>query len=246
MKRLALIPARANSKRIPAKNIRPIQGHPLVAYTIHVARESKIFNRIIVSTDSKQIAEISRHYGAEVPFMRPDKYALDNSPDILWMKHLILNLDPQPTEDTLLFILRPTNPLRTISGIKEANDAFIQKMKLGFDSLRAMEIVKQHPAKMWEISIETGEAVSIFNQNQVSDLPLHSQPFQNLPTIYMQTASLEITTVKSVLVNNSISGNKIFGWLCKGHEGFDLNTEEDWDLFELYLQKRIVTLPEIS
>ena len=82
---VALIPARAGSKRVPGKNIRPLAGHPLLAYTIAAAPRQRRVRRGVVSTDSDDFAEIARHYGAEVPFLRPAEMAGDLSPDIEWV-----------------------------------------------------------------------------------------------------------------------------------------------------------------
>ena len=79
---VGLIPARAGSKRVQDKNIRPLAGHPLIAYTIAAALESNVFSDVIVSTDSEKYAEMARYYGAEVPFLRPAEFAGDVSPDI--------------------------------------------------------------------------------------------------------------------------------------------------------------------
>ena len=81
---VAFIPARQGSKRVPGKNVRPLDGHPLLAYTIAAALESGVFGSVIVSTDSEEVAAIARHYGAEVPFLRPAVFAGDMSPDIEW------------------------------------------------------------------------------------------------------------------------------------------------------------------
>ena len=89
---VALIPARAGSKRVPDKNIRPLAGHPLMAYTIEAALESGIFADVIVSTDSERYAEIARYYGAEVPFLRPPELAGDVSPDIEWIEYTLKRL----------------------------------------------------------------------------------------------------------------------------------------------------------
>ena len=78
---VALIPARAGSKRVPHKNIAPLNGHPLIAYTICAARKSGVFDGVIVSTDSEEYAAIARHYGAEIPFLRPAAFAGDTSPN---------------------------------------------------------------------------------------------------------------------------------------------------------------------
>ena len=84
---VALIPARAGSKRVPDKNIRPLAGHPLVAYTIAAALQSEIFAAVIVSTDSKLYSDIAKYYGAEVPYSRPPELAGDFSPDIEWVEY---------------------------------------------------------------------------------------------------------------------------------------------------------------
>ena len=86
---VALIPARAGSKREPDKNIRPLAGHPVIAYTIAAARGSGIFKDVIVSTDSEHYAEIVKHYGAEIPFLRPAELAGDQSPDIEWLQYTL-------------------------------------------------------------------------------------------------------------------------------------------------------------
>ena len=86
---VALIPARAGSKRVPDKNIRPLAGHPLIAYTVSAALSSGIFADVIVSTDSEHYAEIVKYYGAEVPFLRPETLAGDQSPDIEWLAYTL-------------------------------------------------------------------------------------------------------------------------------------------------------------
>ncbi|MCU0537022.1 MAG: acylneuraminate cytidylyltransferase family protein, partial [Hydrococcus sp. Prado102] len=92
MKIIALIPARGGSKRVPGKNIRLLGEHPAIAYTISAAIESKIFDAVMVSTDSPEIAEIGRYYGAEVPFLRSPEYSGDNSPDIEWIEETLQRL----------------------------------------------------------------------------------------------------------------------------------------------------------
>ena len=86
---IAVIPARANSKGVPNKNILPLNNIPLIAYSIKAAQKSRYIDRIIVSTDSEEYANISREYGAETPFLRPDKYSQDHSNDIEFLKHML-------------------------------------------------------------------------------------------------------------------------------------------------------------
>lgn len=89
---VGLIPARAGSKRVPNKNVLRLHGHPLLAYTISAALDSGVFEKVIVSTDSDEYAQIALHYGAEVPFLRPNSLAQDSSADIGWVAHALESL----------------------------------------------------------------------------------------------------------------------------------------------------------
>ena len=143
----ALIPARSGSKRIQGKNIRPLHGHPLLAYTVAAALESGIFARVLVSTESEEIAEIARHYGAEVPFLRSQALAGDLSPDIDWVRDLLVRLQAEGPICDCFSLLRPTSPFRQAATIRRAWAQFLAAA--GVDSLRAVERCKQHPGKMW-------------------------------------------------------------------------------------------------
>src|SRR2546425_9002622 len=117
---VALIPARSGSKRVKQKNIRPLAGHPLLAYSIAAARESGIFRSVLVSTDSEEIAAIARSYGAEVPFLRPAAMAADHSPDIEWIEHLLVELGRRDRVYDCFAILRPASPFRRVGTIRRA------------------------------------------------------------------------------------------------------------------------------
>ena len=121
---VALIPARSGSKRVPDKNIRPLAGHPLIAYSIAAALQSKIFKTVIVSTDSELYAEIARHYGAEVPFLRPAKIAGDTSPDIEWVEYTLNHLRNNGQDYEYFSIMRPTSPFRLPDTIRRAWQEF--------------------------------------------------------------------------------------------------------------------------
>lgn len=239
--KFALIPARYGSKRIKNKNLKLLKGHPLIAYSIYYAKKLNIFDDIIVSTDSKEISDIAKKYGASVPFLRSTNYATDNSNDFEWMNELINSLDLN--DNSLLVTLRPSNPIRNLHNLKMAIEKF--ENSSGFDSLRAMQKVKQHPAKMWRIDNLTGEAISLLNQGE--NLPqYHSRPTQLLEDVYCQDASLEVTTVKSIKSNKSISGNKVLGWINSGFEGYDLNSETDWIFLEFLIKEKLIDLPNVG
>jgi N-acylneuraminate cytidylyltransferase len=239
---VAFVPARAGSKRVRNKNVRVLGGHPLIAYTIAAARASGVFASVIVSTDSELIADIGRHYGAEAPFLRPVEYATETSPDIDWLRYTVRQLRAAGRPLQAFSILRPTSPFRKPETIRRAWRQFLSHTNI--DSLRAVERCAQHPYKMWEVD---GERMKPF----VKDTPRdggpawHSRPYQALPPVYAQNASLEIAWTRVVTDQDSISGNSIAPFLTQGDEGFDINQPEDWWLAEHMLSAGTATLPEV-
>ncbi len=237
---IALIPARSGSKRVPDKNIRMLGGHPLIAYTISAARQSGVFSGIVVSTDSEQYADISRSYGAEVPFLRPIEMAGDISPDIEWIEHTIHQLGSQGREFDCFSILRPTSPFRTSETIQRAWREFISQD--GIDSLRAVEKCREHPGKMWVVR---GKRMYPLLPTGPSDLPWHSTPYQALPEVYSQNASLEIAWTRVLLEGHTIAGETIMPFFTEGYEGFDVNRPYDWQLAAELIETKQIILPQI-
>lgn len=238
---IALIPARAGSKRVPDKNVRLLGGHPALAYTIAAARESGVFSAVVVSTDSEEYAAIARHYGAEVPFARPTEIAGDLSPDIEWVDYTLRKLREQGRVFDCFSILRPTSPFRQADTIRRAWKQFTAEP--GIDSLRAVEKCKQHPGKMW-----------VVRQNRMtpllpltpSELPWHSSQYQALPEVFIQNASLEIAWSRVVFDEHSISGTVLTPFFTEGYEGFDLNHPSDWRLANELIESGSAQLPHVS
>src|SRR5436189_3103091 len=119
---VALIPARAGSERVRDKNVRPLAGHPLLAYAIASAQQAGIFERIVCSTDSGKIGEVAQRYGADVPFLRPAELATSISPDIEWIRHA---LDQLGEHYDLFAIVPATNPLRGPDVLRRALDQLL-------------------------------------------------------------------------------------------------------------------------
>ena len=132
---VALIPARFGSKRIKGKNIKLLNGHPLIAYTISAAIQSGVFKKIILSTNSVKYKNIAEQYGATV-YLRPQKYAGDNSPDIEWVSHILKKLKDKGEKFNYFSILRPTSPFRKPQTIKRALNQFLKSKNA--DSIRAV------------------------------------------------------------------------------------------------------------
>ena len=237
---VALIPARMGSKRVPNKNARLLGGHPVLAYSIAAAVESGVFDRVLVSTDSEEIAAVARHYGAEVPFLRPAAFAGDTSPDIEWLEHLLTELRRQGRTWDCFALLRPTSPFRTAATIRRAWARFTAQE--GVDSLRAVEQCAQHPGKMWVVRGDRMCPLLPFGGDQ----PWHSTPDQALPPVYVQNASLEIAWTRVVLERRTIAGDVLVPFLTDGCEVFDINDPMDWTIAERLIADGTATLPPVA
>ncbi|MCX6722174.1 MAG: acylneuraminate cytidylyltransferase family protein [Candidatus Staskawiczbacteria bacterium] len=201
---IAIIPARGGSKGIPKKNIIDLGGYPLIAYSIAAAKMSKIISRVIVSTDSKEIAEIAKKYGAEVPFLRPQKLAGDNSPDVEFVQHALKwfkeNENFQPE---YLVHLRPTTPLRDPELIDQAIKKIIDSKKA--TSLRSAHELNESPHKFFEI--KDGFFVGLFPEDQRSDY--HNLPRQAFPKAYHPNGYVDVLKSESILKTGVLHGEKI-------------------------------------
>ncbi len=229
---LALIPARKGSERIINKNIVKLSNHPLIAYTINVAKKSKIFDKIVVSTDSNIYSKISQNYGAEVPFLRPKNISTSTSPDYQWVNFTIKQLEKKGFFFSHFFILRPTSPFRKVSTIIDAWKKF--KRNKTAESLRAVELCKQHPGKMW---LKSHGFIKPFFPGKKNKQPFYNLQFKSLPKILVQNASLEISKIGVLKLYKSITGKKIIPYFTKDIEGFDINDQYDLKLAN-YLAKK--------
>lgn len=221
---IALIPARGGSKRIPGKNLKPLCGHPLIAYTIGAAKESGAFDAIYVSTDDAETAQIATDGGVEV-IERPPELATDSSPDIQWMQHALGLIGFEPFQ--CWAILRPTSPFRTAETIRRCYREFTLPDQTA-DSLRAVERVTQHPGKMWTQDGYGMPIKPLLDKKHADGTPWHSSPTQSLPVYYVQNACLEMGWTANLSTYGTIHGRKVAPFFTLGHEGHDVNTPADW------------------
>ena len=241
MKILGIVPARKGSKRVPGKNVRLLNGHPMLAYTIAPAVESGVFGTVIVSTDAEGTAAIARHYGAEVPFLRPPQFATDTSPDIEWVEYTLGELKKQGRRWDAFSLLRPTSPFRTAGTIRRAWRQFSAEQEV--DSLRAVELCAQHPGKMWVV--DGHRMRPLLAQPEPGTQPWHSTPYQALPRVYVQNASLEIAWTRVATEAHTIAGDELMPFITEGYEGFDINDPHDWMIAERLLADGAVALPPV-
>ena len=230
---IALIPARSGSKRIPGKNSRDLFGHPLLAYSIAAALESGVCDRVICSTDSEEIADLARSYGAEVPSLRPSELATDDAHDLGFVSHAIENWGGPDLE--FITLLRPPNPLRRGPSIARALETL--KANPWADSIRALRPVSEHPGKMWRVD-DKGEATTYLDQGGS-----YNGPTQDLEKVYVQSSALEIVRAAAVIAHKSISGDRVLALELPGYEGLDLNSDLDWKVIESLLAVEPDLLP---
>jgi CMP-N,N'-diacetyllegionaminic acid synthase len=235
---VALIPARSGSERVRDKNIRPLAGHPLLAYAIATARQSGIFDRVVCSTDSTKIAEVAQRYGADIPFLRPIELATSTSPDIEWIGHALELLDDHYD---LFAIVRATNPFRGPDVLQRGLRQLLATPEA--DSIRAVERVKQHPGKMWVLEGKTMRP--LLDQSQL-DVAWHAGQYQALPEVYVQNSALEIAWTRVVSQTGTREGRVVAPFLTEGHEGFNVDDEEDWDRARRLLDSGMVALPDVE
>ncbi len=237
---VALIGARSGSERVPGKNVRRLAGHPLLAYAIETARQAAVFDRIVVSTESEEIAKVARWYGADVPFFRPDEYATATSPDIEWIAWTLPRLGERYD---LFAIVRATNPFRGPDVIRRGLEQLLATPEA--DSIRAVERVKQHPGKMWELTIDGRTMMPLLDQSHL-DVAWHAGQYQALPPVYVQNSALEIAWTRVVEGTGTREGRVLAPFLTDGYDGLNIDDEDDFTLAETLVAGGRATLPAVE
>jgi CMP-N,N'-diacetyllegionaminic acid synthase len=237
---VGLIGARSGSERVKDKNVRRLAGHPLLAYAIEAARRSEVFDRIVVSTNSEQIAQVARWYGADVPFLRPVEYATSTSPDIEWIAWTLPRLEERYD---LFAIVRATNPFRGPDAIRRGLDQLLSTPEA--DSIRAVERVKQHPGKMWVID-ELGRLMRPLLDQSHLDVAWHAGQYQALPPVYVQNSALEIAWTRVVGATGTREGRMLAPFLTEGYEGLNIDDEEDFARAEKLVATGRAQLPAVE
>lgn len=223
---LALVPARIGSKGIPKKNIKILDGKPLIQYSLEAAMASSLINKVVVSTESREILEIATNLGAEVPFIRPEELASDQAKSIDVVLHALEYFEDNSIFFDAVCLLQPTFPFRTKSEIDEAITSFIENKA---DSLISVRKVPNHLNPHWVfekkkesnfLCISTGETEIISRR-------------QELPEAYYRDGSIYITSV-STLKKKTFLGEKLIPFFSKG-PNINLDTMDDWSKAEKYI-----------
>ena len=229
---LALIPARGGSKGIPKKNIKPLLGKPLIVYSIEAAKQSRYIDRVIVSTDSEEIADVARGANAEVPFLRPANISEDMTPDTPVFEHCLQWLkEKENFIPELIVHLRPTGPLRTAEEIDESIEMLISDPNA--DSIRSIEEPPKPPFKMWQ---PEGNYIKPFAElHGMKDF--HTMPRQALPKVYQTTADIGIMRLATVLEKKSVIGDRVLPYYLK-RPTIDIDHAIDFEIAELLMHRK--------
>jgi pseudaminic acid cytidylyltransferase len=220
---IAIIPARGGSKRIPGKNIRPLAGKPIIAYTIAAARESGLFERVVVSTDSSEIAEVARQYDAEVPFLRDENLADDFTPVSSVTADALLRVDPAGDRFDSVAQLLPNCPLRTAADV---GDSYRQFEKTGAESqISVVRYGWQNP--WWAMRRnERHELEPVFKKYITARS-------QDLPDLFCPTGAIWWARTNTLRRTNTFHLENRTGWEISWQRGIDIDTSEDWAMAEV-------------
>jgi len=234
MKILAFIPARAGSKRVPNKNIKLLGGKPLISYTIDAARKSSRVNRVVVSTDSENIANVAKQHGAEVPFLRPEEISKSDSTEMQFFLHALYWFETNESYvPDLIVLLYPTSPFRKAESIDNAIERILKHPEA--DSLRSVKLCSEHPYKMWSVE---DEYLKPFTKDK--DPNTHTLSYHLLPTVYIQNASIYITKPSTIINKKSPTGDIIIPFIMDELESVDINTPKDFKFAEVLLEEQEV------
>jgi len=218
---VTVIPARKGSKSIPLKNIQLLNNRPLLSYSIEYSEKCLLISHTVVSTDSCEIAEIAREFGAETPFIRPGDISQDDTQDFPVIQHALERLEEIYMQkiDAIVW-LRPTSPLRPEGLIERA----VRILKENPDSTSVRSVVKssEHPYRQW---FSDGKAIrGVINSPHVYEP--YNIPRQQLPDVYFQSGDLELVR-RETIISGSISGNKVMPLIIEQDEMLDIDHYSD-------------------
>ena len=226
MKDLVLIPARGGSKGIPGKNIKPLNGRPLIYYTLDAARAVAPPENICVSTDSAEIIRVVREYGLDVPFERPDYLATDTASSYEVILHAIDFYEQREVQYDRVVLLQPTSPLRTETHVREALSLY----QPGLDMVVSVKITRANPY------------FTLFEENSEGFLT-RSKPGsftrrQDCSAVYEYNGAIYVMNVQSLQNGPAVAFSKIKKYVMTEEDSIDIDTNIDWIVAEAILSQK--------
>ena len=230
MEVLVLIPARGGSKGLPGKNIKPLEGTPLIAHSINHAKGSKYVTRIIVSTDDQEIANVAKQYGAEIPFMRPQELATDTAIAVDTYIYTLNKLKhDEAYEPDILIILQPTSPLRASEDIDNAIEIYKEKQA---DSVIGV-VEYEHPLARAKKILEDGRMLP-YLESEGQRL----QNRQQMKKAFSPNGAVYVLNPKLVKETKTYYTSNTFPYIMSREKAVDIDTIDDFNLAIYYLKKR--------
>lgn len=226
---LAIIPARAGSKGIKDKNIIDLNGKPLIAYSIEAGLSSKYIDKVVVTTDGEQIADVARKYGADVPFLRPNNLASDTSKTIDAVIHCIEELNKYNEEYDYMVLLQPTQPLRQSWHIDEAIELILEKDE---DALVSVSKVNDHPILMRTID-ENGHTKNLLQE-------CSTKRRQDFPNYYKVNGAIYINKINENLNSNTSLNDNELAYIMDSKYDVDIDELLDLHIAELVMKKKLI------
>lgn len=223
---LAIIPARGGSKGIPKKNIKAVSGKPMINYTIEAAKECDYIDKVIVSTDDEEIAEISMKEGAIVPFLRPDELATDDAELIDVVMHAIEFYERKAERYDIIVLLQPTSPLRTSEDLQKALEYYMRK---GEKSLLSISEVSEHPVIMRQFNGEN-ELEKMVEEDGDGNPPESKKYYKVNGAIFINSMS--------ELSEKTRFEDNVMGYVLSKEHGIDIDAPEDVVVAEYYLSQK--------
>lgn len=226
---LAVIPARGGSKGVPRKNIRPLAGKPLLAYTIETAKRSGVFTDIVVSTDDAEIQRVAIEHGAQAPFLRPPELATDGALAIPTLQHAVREMETRTGERyDVIAMLQPTTPLRSPEDLSTPIRDLLQRAAAD-GVISVVDVDNWHPIKMKK-----------FADDWLTDYepwPVENPPRQSLPKAFMVNGSLYASRRMTLMEKNSFKGLHCLGYVMPFERSVNIDTEADFTVAEHFLKK---------
>lgn len=234
MKRLAVIPARSGSKGLKDKNIKLLQGIPLVGYTIKAALDSGIFDKVMVSTDSKKYAEIAEELGAEVPFLRSEITSGDKPTSWDVVKEVVEQYRERGHKFDSITLLQPTSPLRSADDIIKAHKLFNDK-----DANAIISVCEAEHSPLWSNVLEPNLSMEHFAE---TDDNVSCR--QQLPTYYRLNGAIYIVNDKALNNINNIYKEKSYAYIMEQSHSIDIDSEFDFMIAEAIIKSKQFSIDE--
>lgn len=230
---LALIPARGGSKGIPRKNLAPVAGRPLLAWTCAAARESRRIARTVLSTEDAEIAARGREFGAEVPFLRPPELARDDTPTLPVIRHALEFLaEREGYRPDAVVLLQPTAPLRRAEHIDGAADRFLET---GADAVVSVSPVPAHFHPFWVFDLD---AEGRMRPSHPEGGPERYPRRQALPPAYVRNGAVYVARTRLILDENSLYGSTPVAFVMSAEDSVNVDAPEDLEEAERALLAR--------